>query len=81
MIRWLLAISRLLAFFTRPYFFWKEKRNSAISGAEDEDRALPVFEDESQITHARLSHFADQIGRWHISLSTKEQNTREEERC
>ena len=73
MTRWLLIISRAIAYLVRPYLFWKEGRNLTTSDAEDGNKALPAFEDENQIAHARLSHFADQIGRWHISSATKKQ--------
>ena len=73
MTRRLLTISRVLAFFVRPNFFWKEERKLTASNAEDKNKTFPAFEDENQITHARLYHFAEQIGCWNISSATEKE--------
>jgi len=54
------------------FFFWRRGRKS--DSAEDRDqKSYSAFVEENEITHARLSHFAAQLGHMRMRSSTRNQ--------
>ncbi len=67
----LVAMSLVFVYGAYMYFFWRrEQKNHALTELEERKPAIGS-EDESEIVHPRLSHFASQIGHWRISSTVK----------
>ena len=59
----------LITYLAHTFFFWRNGRKFE-QRENPEQRKYSAFEDEDQITHARLSHFAAQLGHMQMKSST-----------
>jgi len=68
-----LILAATLEFFYAVYmiYCWRKGRRTNSSTDADQGRPLAGFDDETEIVHARLAHFATQIGHWRISSMVK----------
>ncbi len=68
-----LILASTLVFFYAAYmiYFWKTGRRTNSSTDVDQEKSLAGFDNETEIVHARLAHFATQIGHWRISSMVK----------
>lgn len=62
----------ILTYLAQTFFFWRNGRKSSPS-EEHHQKPNSAFEHENEITHARLSHFAAQLGRMQLKSSSKDQ--------
>lgn len=67
----ILAMSLVFAYGAYMYSFWKSGRKNQASTELEERNPVVGVEDESEIVHPRLAHFASQIGHWRILSMVK----------
>ena len=67
-----LAIGLIFTYLAHTFFFWRSGRKSSPV-EEREQKPDRSFEVENEITHARLSHFAAQLGHMHLNSSFSDQ--------
>lgn len=67
----LLAMSLVFAYGAYMHSFWRSGRKKQASTELEGRNPVIGFENESEIVHTRLAHFASQIGHWRISSMVK----------
>ena len=70
----LLGFGIALVYLLHTYFFWRSGRRFKSPEVEDQEKHHYVFENENLISHARLSHFAGQLGRMQLTLRPQKLN-------
>jgi hypothetical protein len=61
------AMAMIITYLAHTFFFWRNGRKFNPT-TEDDQKRDAAFEDENEITHARMSHFAAQLGHMQMTL-------------
>ena len=61
-------MAMIFTYLAHTLLFWRSGRKFHPK-EEGEQKRYAAFEDENEITHARLAHFAAQLGHMHITSS------------
>ena len=62
------AMALVLTYLAHTYFSWKKGEKSSHA-TETNEHPSPDYDPEKEITHARLGHFAAQIGHMQMKFS------------
>jgi hypothetical protein len=68
----ILAMSLIITYLAHTFFFWRSGRKSNPKKERDQ-KSYSAFEDENEIVHERLSHFAAQLGHMQMRSLFKNQ--------
>lgn len=64
----LIALALILVYLAHTYFLWKRAQTSKPAFQQDQEELHDTCAGQGDITNARLSHFAQSLGRQHMPL-------------